>query len=287
MAKGTHITQYIFGRALLGTLGLLPLPVASLLGAGIGYFVATLPASTNTISRRNIRLCLPHLSEKEVKNIHTKATQNFIQTLLEMPALYKLNAKNFHKYVEVENFEFVKNNPGVFILTAHFGNWETISKTLAINGVAMASIYRKANNPYIDKYVTNLRTQDAGGVMIPKGTSGARGLIKAVKSGMTAGFLNDQKLSDGIDVTFFGQPVKSPSAIADLALKYNRKICPVFCTRVDLCKFKVTFEKPFEVEDTGHMNDDAQKSIQAMNNLMQQRIEEHPSHWLWHHKRFK
>lgn len=286
MAKATHIAQYVFGRTFLGTLGLLPLPVASALGAGLGGFIATIPNTKNVIARKNIRLCLPHLSEKEVNNVHYKSTQNFVQTLFEMPALYKLKKSNFKKYIEVEGIEHMLDNPGTFILTAHYGNWETISKTLGLHGVPMASIYRRANNPYMDAYITKMRTQDAGGVMIPKGTSGARNLVKAVKRGMTAGFLNDQKMSDGVESTLFGQDVKSPSGIADLALKYNRMICPVFCVRTGLGKFKLTFEKPIALHKTDNSNEDAKAAIQQLNTLLEERIQQHPDHWLWQHNRF-
>lgn len=284
--KVKHLLQYALLRLVLGILRVFPLPVVSKIGQWLGTFVASLPAQVNQIARGNIRLCFPEKSETEVREIHEKATQNFIQTLLEMPKIYHLNQKNFFKHVDVSGIEHLRNDSSRLILSAHYGNWELVNKTIGFYGIAMASIYRRANNPYVDNYITNMRAQDKG-VMIPKGTGGGKALIQAVKGGMCAGFLNDQKMSDGIHSTFFGQEVKSPSSIADLALRYNRDIVPVFVTRVGLGKFKVTFEAPVELQKTDEPRKDSAHAIQVFNTLIENKIKQDPTLWLWHHKRFK
>tara|TARA_A200000113_G_C8856985_1_gene352103 strand:- start:759 stop:1595 length:837 start_codon:yes stop_codon:yes gene_type:complete len=264
---------------------IVPLKIVSKLGQWLGTFLASLPASTNQMARYNIRLCFPEKSEKEVREIHEKATQNFIQTLLEMPKVYSLNSNNFKKHVEVEGIEHLRNDTSRLILTAHYGNWDVVNKTIGHYGIPMASIYRKANNPYVNSYITKLRGQDSG-LMIEKGIPGAKKLIKAVKEGMCAGFLNDQKMSDGIASTFFGQEVKSPSAIADLALKYNREVVPVFAVRTKLGHFKIKFYPPVKLKKIGESRKDSAHAIQMFNNIIEEQIKEDPTLWLWHHKRF-
>ncbi|MFT7434031.1 MAG: KDO2-lipid IV(A) lauroyltransferase [Alphaproteobacteria bacterium] len=285
MLNPKHIIEYSIGRLFLGGLGLLPLPVASFIGAKIGAFVATLPINAHTTARRNIARAFPEKSIEEVRAIQYAATQNLMQTILEMPALYKLSAKNFNKYIDVQGLEHMKNTPSNLLLTAHFGNWETLLKTMGHHKIPVAAIYRRANNPYMDKYITNLRHQSTG-VMIAKGRAGGRNLIKAVRDNMSAAFLNDQKMSDGIECTFFGQKVTAASGIADLALKYNRGVCPVFCTRRGYGKFTVIFSAPLDIVRTGDNKQDAITNIQNFNDIIEEQIRQKPELWLWHHKRF-
>lgn len=285
MTSIKYIAEYAFGRLILGGLGLLPLPVASFAGAILGGFLASLPINANKVARRNISIAFPEKTKQEIRHIQYLATQNFVQTILEMPALYRLSEKKFSKYITVKGIENIQNNAGALILTAHYGNWEIILKVFGHNKIPLAAIYRPANNPYIDKYITNMRTQSTG-VMVPKGRSGGRLLIKAIREGMGAAFLNDQKMSDGIESVFFGQQVTSASAIADLALKYNRKVCSIFCTRQGYGKFTIIISKPIELIRTGNSKEDVSANIVKFNKIIEERICEKPGLWLWHHKRF-
>lgn len=281
-----HGLQYLLLRVLFALLRLLPLRLTALVGHGLGTFLASLPTHVNRVARANIRLCLPSLTEAEVQKTHQHATISFVQTLFEMPKIYSLKGDAFFKAVEVEGLEHIRNDTSRLILTAHYGNWELVNKTLGFYGIPMAGIYRPANNKWVDGFITRLRAQESG-VMIPKGVKGAKKLIKLVKDGMCAGFLNDQKMSDGIASTFFGQEVKSPSAIADLALKYQKDVVPVFVERTAWGRFKVTFYPPVELQKTGDNRKDSAHAIQKFNSIIEAQIRQNPSQWLWHHKRFK
>tara|TARA_R110000868_G_scaffold262401_2_gene521140 strand:+ start:121012 stop:121881 length:870 start_codon:yes stop_codon:yes gene_type:complete len=285
MPNPKHFIEYALGRSFLGTLSLLPLPVVSFLAGKFGAFVATLPIKANSTARKNIQIAFPDMSAQEVRHIQYKATQNFMQTILEMPALYKLNAKNFHKHIKIEGFEHFTDKPNRLLLSAHLGNWEVLLKTVGFHNLPLAAIYRRANNPYIDKYIIQVRKQPYG-ILAPKGRSGGRQLLKAVREGMGAGFLNDQKMSDGIQSTFFGQNVTSASAIADLALRYDREVCPVFCKRTGNGQFILTFYPAITPTKTGDSKADAHANIQNFNNIIEEQVRANPEQWLWHHKRF-
>ena len=57
--------------------------------------------------------------------------------------------------------------------------------------------------------------------LIRKGNHGAKQCLKILNSkGGHIGMLIDQKMNDGISTKFFGETVKSPSAIAKFALKF-------------------------------------------------------------------
>ena len=67
-----------------------------------------------------------------------------------------------------------------------------------------------------------------------------------VKKGKGLALLMDQKLNEGININFLGKPIKTASAIAELAIRMDLDIIPVKLQRTDNNGHKITFfEKNF------------------------------------------
>ena len=80
------------------------------------------------------------------------------------------------------------------------------------------------SNHLVDNVLRKIRF-NYGVDLIRKGNQGAKKCLKILKSkGGHIGMLIDQKMNDGISTKFFGETVKSPSAIAKFALKFD---CPI------------------------------------------------------------
>ena len=95
-------------------------------------------------------------------------------------------------------------------------------------GIAVAQIYRAANNPLVDRMIARFR--GAAGELIPKGAVAARRAIAVLRRGGHLTMLADQKMNDGIPVPFFGRPAMTASALAVLALRFD---CDVLPARVE------------------------------------------------------
>lgn len=277
-SKLKHVTEFIFLKALFGLFKLMPYALVTAFANAIGTFIASLPLRTNSGARANIRTAFPSMDEKDVRRIQEASTRNMVATFFEMPKVYSLNKKAFDKRVEVIGLENLKQNPDALMLTAHFGNWELPLRMAALNDIVMGNVYRRANNPLVDKIITDLRQQPQGR-QFPKGKDGSRGLIRAIKEGICVGFLNDQKLRDGVKTKFFGQNVMTAASLADLALKFNRPVCPMFCVRKG-SHFTITIGEPLKLPK------DSTKATQLFNDVLEKEITKNPEQWMWAHKRF-
>ena len=282
-----HLFEYTIARLLLGGLKRLPLHVASSIGCAVGSFYATLPVRSNSVARKNLRIVFPQKKECEIRALHTAAARNIARSFFELPAVYQLSKKEFDHYVSIEGIEYLQNNPGCLILTAHLGSWELILRFFGLYDMPMANIYRKANNAMVDKLITELRTQK-NGRQIPKGSKGGRMILKTMQENMHLGILNDQKLNDGIASTFLGQEAMTAPSIAELSLKYNRAVCSVFCLRDNTqpLHFKIIVSPPIEIEKTEDHTADIAAATQKFNDIMSREILENPEQWLWFHGRF-
>ncbi len=75
----------------------------------------------------------------------------------------------------------------------------------------MNSIYRPANNYYIDKKkIALIRQKDLAINLHKKGRKGSVEFLKALKHGEAGGILIDQKYRKGISVDFLGKKLIQP-----------------------------------------------------------------------------
>lgn len=279
MRRLKHQVEYIMAVVLLTAFRILPFRISSALGATLGAFVATLPIKSNDVARKNVKKAFPEMTSAQVHTIQFKSAVNFGRTLAEMPKLYAMNRKAFEEHTRVDGLEHLVEHPGALILTAHLGNWEAILKACGVYGISVANIYRRANNKKVNKLIHAMRSS-TGAVQIPKGRAGTKKLVQAVKNGVSIGFLNDQKLNEGIKSPFFGHDVMTPSALAEISIKHKKPVIPAFCYREGSGKFHIVIQKPLTVPE------DVQKATDLFNQTIENAVKKSPEQWFWFHRRF-
>ena len=141
------------------------------------------------------------------------------------------------------------------------------------------------NNPYVDRLIkkTRLKYADA---CIPKGKSGARDLVRAVRAGKCIGMLTDQKMNDGISVDFMGRPAMTAPAIAQMALKYNCALIPMRAVRIGACRFRCEIFPPMEIGEDKETHANEGAIVAAVNQIYEKWIREYPEQWFWLHRRW-
>ena len=93
----------------------------------------------------------------------------------------------------------------------------------------------------------------------------------------------DQRVSEGEKINFFGREAFTSTLPAQLALKFNLSIIPVFIERVEDNKFKIEF---YEEISTSKFRNKI-KLTQELNNILEKMIERNPNQWIWTHNRWK
>ena len=200
-----------------------------------------------------------------------------------------MDSESFQKLVKINgqaHLELLGNNENSAIFfSGHLANWELGPKSMAVCGFPLAVVYRKGNNPGLDKIIQTTRNhyQTTG---VPKGKEGSRQLIKLIQQGRHIGILIDQKMNDGIEVNFFNRGAMTAPAIAKLALKFNCPIIPVKLVRTNGTEHEVTIYPPVEVPRTNNDNEDVHLLMTKLNAILECWIRENPSQWIWVHNRW-
>lgn len=278
-AAGLYVT--------LGLFRLFPVDMASNFGGWLGRTVGP-RVGVSRRARRNLRLAFPDKSSDEIERIVVGMWDNLGRVLFEYPHLDKITAKDAGR-VEVVGAEYVfegaKLGRGTILASGHLANWEVMALVAGQHDFDLTIIVREPNNPYVQPAVERLRGT-SGGKRIAKGADGARQALQLLKKGGALGILFDQKLSDGIPVSFFGHTAMTPAAPAQLGLRFGSSIIPVQTERLGPGRFRMTCHPPMEHPNSGNRKEDISAAMEQLNRKLESWILHKPEDWLWLHRRW-
>lgn len=284
-----HYLEYIIFFLVTRLLRLLPIDKSAGLCSFLARKIGPLIGVTKT-ARRNLKNIYGD-------NINIDQTiddlwDNFGRYIGEFPFINALSDEELTQritFTGLENIEgFKQNNQPFMLFLGHQANWDIAIRKINTLYPKFGIVYRKANNPLVDKEILSERNNSSDVIMIAKGTAGAKNLVRAIKSKMSIAMLVDQKMNDGIEVPFFGKPAMTAPAIARLALQYNYPIVPCQIIRKKRSShFELRLHKPLKIEKTGDMQKDCFNIMKTINLTLEQWIRQHPGQWFWFHNRWK
>lgn len=173
-------------------------------------------------------------------------------------------------------------------VTGHLGNWELAGSAYCWQGqTRMTSIMRPLNNPKIGAYIYGHRTNEAHSTVSKE--KGIRPLLAALRNGENLAIVADQHASssEGVETTFFGQPVRTHATPALLHLKTGIPLWPGFLIRRDDdFHFDFCSDGLIEYKPTGDKEADILAITQMLNNAIEKYVRLYPEQWLWSHRRW-
>lgn len=238
---------------------------------------------------RNLRSAYPEKSESETAAILNTMWDNLGRVMAEYAHLDEICWQGSDPRIEVsggENFRAATaRGKGMILLSAHFANWEIMPIVAREYGLKGAVIVRPANNPFVSKWLDELRMRKGMQEQISKGQSLLR-VFSILRKGETILLLADQRASEGIRVPFFGRDAFTTPAPATIALKLGVPIVPVANRRLNGARFHMRIYPPIDPPNTGNHERDVFLMTCAVNRFIEERVREAPGEWLWIHKRW-
>ena len=172
------------------------------------------------------------------------------------------------------------------MFTAHLANWELPPVIAVRGGLDVVVLYRRPNLAAIAEAVIRLRS-GLMGQLLPATPGAPVGLLHALEDGRHVGMLVDQHYTKGVAVKFFGRRCWVNPLLALLARKVE---CPIYGTRVwrlpgNRFAAEVTDEVPPVRDAEGLV--DVVGTMQAVTDVVEAWVREHPEQWLWLHRRWR
>jgi KDO2-lipid IV(A) lauroyltransferase len=274
--------------AVLRALG--PVRASNLAGLVARLVGPLLPVSR--VADTNLRLALPELDAAARRRVVRGVWDNLGRVMGELPHLADLGPTASGPGWEIIGDDVLRvvahGGPAIFV-SGHIGNWEVLPRVLTTYGIDVASLYRPPDNPFIAAMLRDLRRDGTGqrAALFPKGAAGGRAALMHLAKGGYLGLLIDQKLNDGIAVSFFGRRAMTAPALAMLALRYRCPVIPGHVQRLGPARFRLVVDPPLSLPEPG---DDRTADVAALtlavNQTLERWIRARPEAWLWLHRRW-
>ncbi len=291
MKRWRHAAEALLARAALRLLRRLSPVAASDLGGRLARMIGPL-LPVSRVADANLRRALPKLDAAARHRVVVGVWDNLGRTVAELPHVAQLgqttNGPGWELVGEPEVRALSARGGPVILVSGHLGNWEMLPRAAGQLGLPLASFYRAAANPTVDRLIQDLR-RVAVGADVPqfaKGATGARGALAYLSGGGMLGMLVDQKMNDGIAATLFGQLAMTAPAAAAFALRFDCPLVPAYVERLGPARFRVTCEPPLPLPRTGDRQADIAALTQRINDVLERWIRARPEQWLWLHRRW-
>ena len=149
--------------------------------------------------------------------------------------------------------------------------------------IKLATIYRPLNNVFLNPLMEFLRKKYVCSNQIKKGINGVRKAIEYLKKDYSVALMIDQRVSEGETINFFNKSALTTTLPAQLSIKFDLDIAPVFIERTKDDKFIIEFFEPINSKKYK----DKISLTQALNAHLEKMIIRNPYQWIWTHKRWK
>ena len=270
-----------------GVMRRLPVDVVSDFGAwalgGIGPLT-----SANRTAERNLRIAFPEAADAEIARLLKAQWREAGRFFAEFPIVDRIVSDPARlEVVGRERLVALGQGQGPAVLiSGHFSNFEVMAAAIVQAGAPCQVTYRAANNPYVDRRIRESRARYGVRLFAPKGTEGAREMMRAFGRGESVALLNDQKFNGGVAAPFFGVMAHTAPGPSTFALKFGVPLLPMSVQRVNRARFRVVVHEPIVLADTGDRHADIEAGVRRINAFMEARVRERPTEWFWVHKRW-
>lgn len=267
------------------------LKLSSKLGEIIGKYFGPL-FRKKAIAKKNILIAFPNINETSIDQIIDNMWRNIGSIFGEYIHINKFSIldeeKNKIVFTNKNNLQILKNNkkPIVFF-SGHFANFELMAKCLRELEFNIGAIYRPLNNIFLNPIMEFIRKKYICSIQIEKGSAGTKKLIKHISTNNPLALMIDQRLSSSIRVPFFNQPATTTTTPAQLSIKYDALLVPVFLKRLKKTNYEFFIEEPLVVKKTNNYEKDIFNITEIMNKKIEEFIKIDPANWLWSHDRWK
>lgn len=248
------------------------------------------------IGRANLTAAFPEKSPAEIDTILMGVWENLGRVGAEfahIDHLWDLNPESWESgRIEpapgsIDKFLALRDDgKGALIFASHLANWELPALAAPAYGLESAVLFRRPNIAAVDRAIQDIRAVNMGTMVATTHDAPLR-LAQALQKGVHVGMLVDQHFGRGADITFFGRPAKANPLLARLARQVECPIHGVRIIRLPNHRFRIEMSDEVKPVRDAEGKIDVQGTTQAINNVIEGWVREHPEQWLWLHRRWR
>jgi KDO2-lipid IV(A) lauroyltransferase len=255
----------------------------------------SLLSSRRRILLQNLAAAFPEDPAERIASVAAASIDGFASALVDFLETGRMSRDQLLSRVSVvgeENLRAARaRGKGVFLLSAHIGNWEIGALVAGMLGEPIAPVVRPLDNPLLEEELGRLRRR-FGNRPVPK-KQASRELLRAMARNETVAILVDQNVlpREAVFVPFFGRPAATTPSLALLQLKTGAAVVPVFTWPEADGRYRLAFEPPILPEEFGGAGVEREERVRRATArymaVTEAAVRKDPAAWLWVHNRWK
>jgi KDO2-lipid IV(A) lauroyltransferase len=270
----------------LKLMGVLPASANRFAGRTLGKALTLIPNEARRITRINIDLCHPHLSEADRARLVKDSLVETGITLCEMGWTWSRDPEASVARVTSVQGESILDDAlaagrGVLLLVPHLGNWEVAGYWLAKRH-AFAAMYKPSPLERLNALILHSRAR-LDTTLVPTDNSGVIALYKRLKKGGMIAILPDQEpdAKGGEYADFMGIPALTQTLGPRLVRDSNAAVIGLMCLR-DGEGYRIVLD----AADPDVVSGDTAVALRALNASVERWVALAPAQYQWEYKRF-
>ncbi len=288
--------EYVGLRLLIGLIRLFSLDRSAAFSA---WLFRTLGPRTRRHKRAlaNLAIAFPDKTPAEREAIAIEMWDNLGRVAAEMMQIDRIVADAPNR-IEIRDDYFIRRYKGkmgrIIMIGMHYGNWEIAAWPLTLCEANLTGVYRLVKNPYVDDYLTGMRSHFYPSGLVSKGKAAlhesgydtARRLADNLRDGGRLGFLADRFDRHGLPVPFFGREAKSTAFPAMLARRYGARMWIGRCIRLGRQTRFTCNGREIRIPRTADPEADIREITADIQAQFEEWIRETPGQYMWTNRRF-
>lgn len=278
-------------KLLAWALSWIPRPLFLALGGLLGKLLAKLEFRRE-IAAGNLRLAFPEWPEAEREDVLKKHYCHLGILFLEILRSFFRFDDFLRRNCDVEGEQHLRNalaqGKGIFVMTAHLGNWEVLTASgPVLFGTPVTMVTKQLKPAWFHRAVEV--TRSLLGVHMACEPKTMQGILRGLKRKEIVGFVMDQYAGApvGARVPFFGIPVGSHTALATLALRTEAPVVPAIAFRKPDGRYGIRFDPALPLLTDSDQDRAVILNTAAYVAYTEKWVRQMPEQWMWIHRRWK
>lgn len=277
------------GRALIDTTARVPLRGLHAFARGAVHVAGALRLKESKVTRVNLSLCFPELSEPERRRLARESLEEAACMVTELGHFWRRPVEEvLSRVVEVRGEEHLlrglERGRGVVVAGPHMGAWELLGLWMGAR-YSITSLYLKPRVRELEQVYREARGR-SGARLQPTDASGMRAVCQALRRGGVVGVLPDQDPGPcrGVFVPFFGVPANSSTVVPRIAARLRSTVVLAFAERLPRAAgYRIRIQPGSAAIADG----DLETGTSALSRDVERLVRVAPRQYLWSYKRFR
>lgn len=278
------------GLGIIYLLSLIPLPILNKIGSGLGIICYHIMRKRRNVGLVNLKLCFPKWTDVERDELIRSHFKELFCSGLAYGLIFYASADKLRRLVELrglEHYDAIRGKKPVILLAPHFLALDIGANRLTLE-TAGYSVYSAQRSQYLTERIKEARLRfikDKGGEIFSR-QEGLRTIVRKMKQTFIPFYyLPDQDMDEknSVYVPFFAhQHCATLDTLPKLVQLTDAVIIPMASYR-EGNKYVIELFPAWKNYPEG----DVVQDVARMNRYIEQMVLQHPSEYLWLHKRFK